>query len=88
MSIVGSEKLAGRSISLDHVRLAVITDITDNKSSINPLPEAGAELLGHDLPLEVGLLVVIKHVVVLTPRQMHVVLGDDSCVGPLVGLVN
>ena len=53
-----------------------------------PTPEAGAELLGHDLPLEVGLLVVIKHVVVLTPGQKHVVLGDDSCVGPLVDLLN
>ena len=52
-----------------------------------PTPEAGAELLGHDLPLGVGLLVVIKHVVVLTPGQMHVVLGDDSCVSPLVNLV-
>ena len=38
MSIVRSEKLAGRLISLDHVRLAVITDIslTVIKLSINP----------------------------------------------------
>ena len=38
MPIVRSEELAGRLISLDHVRLAVITDIslTVIKLSINP----------------------------------------------------
>ena len=81
-----------QNLSSDHL----FTDLLSSVWSIEyiqcglllPTPEAGAELLGHDLPLGVGLLVVIKHVVVLTPGQMHVVLGDDSCDGPYMDLVN